>query len=70
LPQKKANRDRRWGASSSGWEWVTFYLVGGVLLGTLCGLGLDYLLHTSPLFLIAGVFAGFAAGLYGVYKNV
>jgi len=49
---------------------VTFYLVGGVLLGTLCGLGLDYLLHTSPLFLIAGVFAGFAAGLYGVYKNV
>ncbi|MHB0914196.1 MAG: AtpZ/AtpI family protein [Thermoleophilia bacterium] len=49
---------------------MTFYLLGGVGLGTICGLGLDYLLHTSPLFLITGIFAGFAAGLYGVYKNV
>jgi F0F1-type ATP synthase assembly protein I len=49
---------------------VTFYLLGGVTLGTVCGLGLDYLLHTTPLFLIAGIFVGFAVGLYGVYKNV
>lgn len=53
-----------------GWEWITSYLVGGVALGTASGLGLDYLLHTTPLFLIVGVFAGFAAGLYGIYKSL
>ncbi|HDY69313.1 MAG TPA: hypothetical protein ENH54_00065 [Actinobacteria bacterium] len=49
---------------------MTFYLLGGVFLGTFCGFGLDYLVHTSPLFLITGIFAGFALGLYGVYKRV
>lgn len=66
----KAGPNGRWGGSSSGWEWITFYLVGGVGLGTFCGLGLDYLLGTTPLFLIVGIFAGFAMGLYGVYKRV
>jgi len=65
----KPNDGQR-GRSSGGWEWVTFYLVGGVSLGTISGLGLDYLFHTSPLFLIVGVFAGFAAGLYGIYKTM
>jgi len=51
-------------------EWIAFYLLGGVLLGAASGLGLDYLLHTIPLFLILGIFGGFAAGLYGIYKSV
>ena len=60
----------RGGRTPGGWEWITFYLLGGVLLGTISGLGLDYLLHTTPLFLIVGVFAGFAAGLYSIYKSL
>ncbi|MCL6105887.1 MAG: AtpZ/AtpI family protein [Actinobacteria bacterium] len=56
--------------SSASWEWIALYLLGGVLLGTVCGLGLDYLLKTTPLFLILGIFGGFAAGLYGIYKTV
>ena len=68
--KKKAKSNGGRGGSSFGWEWITFYLVGGVALGTASGLGLDYLLHTTPLFLIAGVFAGFAAGLYGIYKSL
>jgi F0F1-type ATP synthase assembly protein I len=70
LPRKKAKPNGGWGSSSSGWEWITFYLLGGVFLGTLCGFGLDYLLSTTPLFLIVGIFAGFALGLYGVYERV
>ncbi|MCL4474063.1 MAG: AtpZ/AtpI family protein [Actinobacteria bacterium] len=58
------------GGNPLGWEWIASYLVGGVALGTISGLGLDYLLHTTPLFLIVGVFAGFAAGLYGIYKSL
>ncbi|MBE0430020.1 MAG: AtpZ/AtpI family protein [Thermoleophilia bacterium] len=60
----------RGGRVPGGWEWVAFYLLGGVLLGTISGLGLDYLFHTTPLFLLVGVFAGFAAGLYGIYKTL
>jgi F0F1-type ATP synthase assembly protein I len=72
LPDKNKAKQNggRGGPSSGGWEWVTFYLLGGVFLGTASGLGLDYLFHTSPLFLIVGVFAGFAVGLYGIYKTM
>lgn len=68
MPQKKAKPKGRLVGNSASWEWIAFYLLGGVLLGTVCGLGLDYLLGTTPLFLILGIFGGFAAGLYGVYK--
>ena len=69
MPLKKAKPSGR-RAGSASVEWIAFYLVGGVLLGAACGLGLDYLLHTIPLFLILGIFGGFAAGLYGIYKTV
>lgn len=68
--KKKAKSNGGRGGNPLGWEWITSYLVGGVALGTISGLGLDYLLHTTPLFLIVGVFAGFAAGLYGIYKSL
>jgi len=68
--KKKAKSNGGRGGKPLGWEWISFYLVGGVALGTASGLGLDYLLHTTPLFLIAGVFAGFVAGLYGIYKSL
>jgi F0F1-type ATP synthase assembly protein I len=67
---KKAKSNGGKGGSPLGWEWISLYLLGGVFLGTICGLGLDYLLHTTPLFLIVGVFGGFAAGLYGIYKSL
>ncbi len=70
MPDKKAGKKIGWGRSSSGWEWITFYLLGGVFLGTACGFGIDYLVGTVPLFLIVGIFAGFALGLYGVYKRM
>lgn len=54
---------------SGGWEWIASYMIGGVLLGGLVGAGCDWLLGTLPLFMIAGVFAGFALALYGIYKK-
>ena len=42
-------------------------MLAGVILGLLAGYGLDRLFGTMPLFLIAGVFAGFGLGLYAVY---
>lgn len=65
MPADKRNRRQ-----PGGWEWITFYLVGGVLLGGFIGLGCDWLLGTLPLFMIAGVFGGFALALYGIYKKV
>lgn len=69
MPEKKAKPGNGRGRGKSGWEWVAFYLLAGVLLGALGGLGLDHLLGTTPLFLIVGIFTGFALGLYGVYKS-
>jgi len=42
-------------------------LLAGVVVGLLIGYGLDRLLHTTPVFLVIGVFAGFGIALYGVY---
>lgn len=42
--------------------------VGSILLGVLAGLFLDRTLHTSPLFLLIGIFLGIAAAVLGVYK--
>lgn len=42
--------------------------VGSILLGVVAGLFLDRTLHTSPLFLLIGIFLGIAAAVLGVYK--
>jgi ATP synthase protein I len=46
---------------------VAFTMLAGVAVGLLAGYGLDRLLHTTPLFIVVGVFAGFGAALYGVF---
>lgn len=45
-------------------------VVSGASVGILGGYGLDYWLHTSPIFLIAGMFAGFGAGVFALVRNV
>ncbi|MCK5576907.1 MAG: AtpZ/AtpI family protein [Dehalococcoidales bacterium] len=58
---------RRWQAALSiigiGW-FVGLSLLGGVL----GGLWLDNKLNTQPLFVLVGLFLGFAVAAYGVYQ--
>ena len=42
-------------------------LLAGIVVGLLVGYGLDRLLHTTPVFIMIGVLAGFVAALYAVY---
>jgi F0F1-type ATP synthase assembly protein I len=44
------------------------YVALCILLGLALGIVLDRVLHTTPLFLIAGVVLGFIASFYLVYK--
>jgi F0F1-type ATP synthase assembly protein I len=44
------------------------YVALCILIGLALGIVLDRVLHTTPLFLIAGVVLGFAASFYLVYK--
>ncbi len=45
-------------------------LVSGVLVGTALGYFLDKLFATQPIFLVAGLFFGGAAGFLNVYRFV
>ncbi len=42
-------------------------LLAGVAVGLGVGFLIDWLAKTSPLFIILGVFVGFAGALYAVY---
>jgi F0F1-type ATP synthase assembly protein I len=42
-------------------------LLAGVAVGFGIGFVIDWLAHTRPLFIILGVFVGFAGALYAVY---
>ena len=44
------------------------YVAICILVGLAVGLLLDHLLHTAPLFLIAGVVVGFVASFLLIYK--
>ena len=48
-------------------ETVAFMVIAGIVVGLLIGYGLDRLMHTTPVFTLIGVFAGFAMALYGVF---
>ena len=48
-------------------ETVAFMLLAGIVVGLLVGYGLDRLMHTTPVFTLVGVFAGFGMALYGVF---
>jgi F0F1-type ATP synthase assembly protein I len=47
-----------------------FELAVGAILGFSFGYYLDKKLHTTPLFLILGVFLGAAAGFLSIYRTV
>ncbi len=42
-------------------------MLAGIGVGLLVGYGLDRLLHTTPAFIVIGVFGGFGAALYAVF---
>ncbi|MGH2449432.1 MAG: AtpZ/AtpI family protein [Chloroflexota bacterium] len=44
------------------------YVALSLMIGLGIGLLLDYLFHSSPLFLIAGVVLGFIASFYATYR--
>jgi hypothetical protein len=48
-------------------ETIAFMLLAGIVVGLLVGYGLDRLLHTTPVFIAIGVFAGCGVALYAVY---
>jgi len=57
--------DRRHTPASA--ESVAFLLLAGVAVGLGFGAGVDWLFGTFPVFVVVGVFAGFALALYAVY---
>ncbi len=48
-------------------ESVAFLLLAGVAVGLGVGAGVDWLAGTFPVFVVIGVFAGFALALYAIY---
>jgi len=54
-------------------EWMRYANIGiemmvSVLIGTLGGYGLDYLLHTKPWFMIVGFILGSVAGFRSLFR--
>jgi ATP synthase protein I len=60
------NKKGQSGSAASA-ESVAFLLLAGVAVGLGFGAGIDWLVGTFPLFVVIGVFAGFALALYAVY---
>jgi F0F1-type ATP synthase assembly protein I len=70
LPRKRPDQSEGEGKrrdSSASAESIAFLLLAGIVAGGGIGAGLDWLVKTFPLFMIIGVFAGFALALYAVY---
>lgn len=53
--------------SAASAESVAFLLLAGIAVGLGTGAGVDWLFGTFPLFVVIGVFVGFALALYAVY---
>ena len=64
-PEDGKKKDPPHSAASA--ESVAFLLLAGIAVGLGFGAGVDWLLGTFPLFVVIGVFAGFALALYAVY---
>ena len=64
--EKGSHRPERRKRQAQG-ESIAFMLLAGVAVGLGLGYVIDRLAKTSPLFLVLGVFVGFAAALYAVY---
>jgi ATP synthase protein I len=59
----------RW-AAALRFTGIGFYIAACLLLGVLAGLWLDNKLHTTPLFILLGLFFGLALAGFGVYRMV
>ncbi|MGZ4198708.1 MAG: AtpZ/AtpI family protein [Thermoleophilia bacterium] len=66
-PREKGSRRREQRKSPAQAESIAFMLLAGIAVGLGVGYVIDRLAKTSPLFLIVGVFVGFAAALYAVF---
>ena len=68
MPRKRPEHpgEKRRDPSASA-ESIAFLLLAGIVAGLAVGAGIDWLLKTSPLCTVIGVFAGFALALYAVY---
>jgi len=64
---KKDAQDPSSRSSSVSGESIAFMMLAGIALGVALGAGIDWLVRTSPLFLVIGVFAGLGIALYAVY---
>jgi ATP synthase protein I len=64
-PPEDGNKNQSRSAASA--ESVAFLLLAGVAVGLGLGAGIDWLFSTFPLFVIIGVFVGFALALYAIY---
>ena len=49
---------------------IGFYIAACLLLGILAGLWLDNKFHTTPLFILLGLFSGLALAGFGFYRMV
>ena len=49
---------------------IGFYIAACLLFGILAGLWLDNKLHTTPLFVLLGLFFGLALAGFGFYRMV
>ena len=57
------------GGSPLGWEWIASYLVGGSYSAP-SAVRFGHLLHTTPLFLIVGMFAVSLPALTAFIKSL
>ena len=53
--------------SAAAAESIAFLLLAGLAVGLGFGAGVDWLVGTSPVFLVIGVFVGFGLALYAIY---
>ena len=56
-------------AMGNGWR-VASELIAALLVAVALGIGRDRVFHTTPLFLLIGIFIGFAAGILNVRRSM
>jgi F0F1-type ATP synthase assembly protein I len=66
-PEKQSADDSRGRSPSVSAESIAFTMLAGVMVGAAVGGGIDWAAGIFPWCTIAGVFVGFAVGLYAIY---
>ena len=67
--ESKGDADNTYSSGTAETANIAWNVVSGATVGILGGYGLDFWLHTSPIFLIAGFFLGFAGGVYALVRK-